>query len=284
MASSSSLAVLANENIKPNLVISTDGTNWAKIHLYELLRLKHPTLPLAAALTAALPSQCEDFSLILISDGSLWQTLILNELKIPYIALPQRGTVSASALDLAFALSDGKIFFSGIDLANKDIRSHARPYSLDRFMEEGAKRTNPVYSQTYKRSAMLKEGGSYGIYASWFKNQLNFYPKRLYSLGENNQVFSALKTVKENRAGKSFGALGGEKNGESFKTFTLKSDSSQKAYTILEKALKESAHSEVLQKELKPMLFQSETSSPDKSGLDELLDILAGFRRGEKDA
>jgi len=286
LASSSSAAALINEDITPNLVISIDGTTWAKVHLYELFRLKNASPPpLAAALTAALPSQYENFPLMLISDGSFWQTLILNELKIPFIALPQRGTVSASALDMAFVISEGEIFFTGFDLANRDIRSHARPYCLDRFMEEGAGRINPFYSQVYKRSSLLKEGGSYGIYASWFKKQLSNYPKRLHSLGENNQVFSSIETSIETSikcgSGNSSRTLRDEKASVSFETFTKKGNYSQKAYIILEKALKKSNHSEILQKELIPMLFKGDERKS-KPKIDELIDILAGFRRGEK--
>jgi len=272
LATSSSVPALMNENITPNLVISTDGTAWAKFHLYELFRTKQKEpYPLAAALTAALPSQVKNFPVMPISDGSLWQTLILNELKIPFIALPQRGTVSASALDLAFTLSGGKVFFAGFDLANTDIRSHIKPYSLNRFMEEEAVRINPVYSQVYKRSSLLKIGGSYGIYASWFKKQLSFYPNRLYSLGKNNPVFSSLEKKTE------LGVFGGEKTGLSFKTLSLKGNFSEKAYMILEKALKQNTHSEALQIELTPLFCQ-----PNKQNINELIESLASLRRGKE--
>jgi hypothetical protein len=62
-------------------------------------------------------------------------------------------------------LTKDEVFIAGIDLENRDIRSHARPYTLDRLMEGKASRTNPVYSQVYKRASLLKQGGSYGIYA-----------------------------------------------------------------------------------------------------------------------
>jgi hypothetical protein len=219
---------------------------------------------------------------LLLSDGSLWQSIILKELKVPFISLPQRGTVSASALDLALALSNDKIFIAGMDLANRDIRSHARPYSFDRLIEERAGRMNPEYSQLYKRSTLLKEGGSYGIYASWFKKQLASYTNRLLSLGKNHAVFDALKTAPEYKIKKHYASCGKAKAG--FKIFTVESEGclSQKAFAVLKKALKESAYREALQKELTPLLFADRApASPDE--LLEALRIAAGSRGTKKD-
>lgn len=264
LAVSSSVAALEAEGIAPDMVISTDGGNWAAFHLFECLRGKPLSgdtpgntrpCPLAAAMTAALPSQCTDLPVLPISDGSLWQTLILKGLNIPFVVLPQRGTVSAAALDLAFALTSGDIFITGLDLANRDIRSHARPYSLDRFIDEKKSRLNPLYSQTYRRSSLLKAGGSYGIYASWFEKQLSSYPRRLFSLRGNNPLFKSLesspsamlsetKTTKESPV--------------QFETFNLEfnGNPSQEAYSILEKALKDPVLSVTLEKELGPIVSQ----------------------------
>jgi hypothetical protein len=208
LAVSSAAAAMEAAAMVPQMVIATDGGGWARFHLYECFRGNYlsetkevPSFCLAAALTAALPSQCETLPVLPISDGSLWQVLVLKKLGIPFIVLPQRGTVSAAALDLAFALTKGEVFIAGVDLDNRDIRSHVRPYSFDRFHEEGASRINPVYSQTYKRSSLIKDGGSHGIYASWFAKQLEAYPKRLHSLGKNNPLFGSLETSVLNLSG-----------------------------------------------------------------------------------
>jgi len=252
LASSSSIAALEANGLSPDLAISTDGSNWARLHLFSPFRNnseKKEPCPLAVALTAALPSQCGDLPILVISDGSFWQTLILRELQIPFIALPQRGTVTAAALDLAFALTGGQIYIAGMDLANSDIRSHARPYSLDALIEEKASRVNPAYSQTYKRSSLLKAGGSYGIYASWFEKQLSLYPRPLYPIGKNNSIFDSSAVlpfyakqetaaiIKFNRTSLNFNA-----------------DPAEMAISILEASLKNPAHSKTLQKELQALL------------------------------
>ncbi|GHV66571.1 hypothetical protein AGMMS49928_01580 [Spirochaetia bacterium] len=198
LAVSSATAALAAAGIVPDLIISTDGGNWALLHLYECGRCgdtrgKKP--PLAAGLSAALPSQCSDIPLLFISDGSLWQSIILKGLGIPFISLPQRGTVSAAALDLAMAISRGKIFFTGIDLSHRDIRTHARPYAFDRLWEQEASRLNPVYHHHFERSAAINAGGSQAIYAAWFRQQIAGWPRRIFSLGGNNQVFKGLEAA-----------------------------------------------------------------------------------------
>jgi hypothetical protein len=195
LAVSSSAPALFAGGALPDLVVSTDGGGWALFHLYETLRAmpQGKIRGFAAGLSAALPSQYGEIPWLPISDGTAWQNLVLKSLHIPFIALPQRGTVTASALDLAFLLTGGKIFIAGMDLAPRDIRTHARPYGLDRFMEEGASRFAPVYSQSYARSAAMSASGSYAIYAAWFKGQTATYPGRVFSLGNNHPVFDSLK-------------------------------------------------------------------------------------------
>lgn len=270
LAVSSSAPALEAGGIAPNMVISTDGGGWAKFHLYEGFRQgKEPegserTCPLAAAMIAAIPSQYAARPIMPISDGSLWQTLILNKSGIPHITLPQRGTVTASALDLAFALTDNRIYIAGIDLANRDIRSHARPYSFDRFLEEKEARLNPVYSQTFKRSSMIKEGGSFNIYASWFGKQLSAYPKRLFSLGSNNPLFSSIETSRI-ESGPSIDM-------PEFRTISAEGVYKKKALEILEPALRNPGQAEQLCKELGALLFPGSK----KVSADEIIDAIRG--------
>ncbi|MDR3193635.1 MAG: DUF115 domain-containing protein [Treponema sp.] len=197
IAPSSSVMALAAGGLTPDLILSTDGGIWALLHLYECLRRgtggPGGTPVIAASLGAALPSQCGAFPLLPLSDGSLWQRLVLETLGIPHLALAQRGTVTASALDLAFALGAKEACIAGMDLGLRDIRSHARPYSFDRLRAEGACRFRPEYSQAFTRSFGINGGGSHRIYAAWFKERLQSWKGRLYTLGNNNPVFQELK-------------------------------------------------------------------------------------------
>jgi hypothetical protein len=126
-----------------------------------------------------------------LNDGSLWQSIALNAVGLPSVTIPQRGTVTASALDLAMILTSGDIFLAGMDLSVDDIKSHARPNAFDYLFYGCALRTRPVYSQIFKRSRDIISGGSLEIYAAWFKSRIAALPDRIFSLGGNHEVFES---------------------------------------------------------------------------------------------
>jgi len=265
IAVSSSISALKAAGIEADMVLAIDGGYWAEFHLFEYFYCAYageqlsrkPLPPLAVSLTAALPSQCSCVPMLPISDGSLWQTLILKSLVIPFLTLPQRGTVAASAVDLAFALTKNTLYLAGLDLANNDIHTHARPYSLDRFIEKNNMRNNPAYSQAFKRSSLLKAGGSYAIYAEWFKmyiaKQIKLYPDRIYSIGNNHNVFADLKTttikkilpIKYDTLPINFDIL----------TITHNKHPVEQALRVLQTALTDISLQPTLEKELSPALF-----------------------------
>jgi hypothetical protein len=188
IAASSSVLALEQNGISPDIVIATDGGSWALQHIYPMFRNTGGS-SLAVNLCAALPSQCSDKAFLLLNDGSFWQSIILHELKLPSVIIPQRGTVTASAVELALVLTGGNIYLAGMDLSVRDIRSHVRPYGFDYLSFGSANRFSPVYSKYFYRSGTMRGGGSMDIYASWFKNQLALWPKRIFSLGGSNAVF-----------------------------------------------------------------------------------------------
>jgi hypothetical protein len=193
LAASSATEALLAGGVLPDMVIGTDGGGWALFHLWEYLRLSGEK-KLAVQSCAAVPSQCADIPLLTLADGSLWQSLAISSCGMPFIRFPQRGTVTASALDLAFELVRGPVFICGMDLAPEDIVSHARPYRLNGIMEEKAFRFTPYYSQQFTRT---RAQGSMDIYAQWFQERLASYPGRLYTLGKNHSVFAVLPKGEE---------------------------------------------------------------------------------------
>ena len=279
LAVSASVPALRARDIYPDLIISTDGGNWALFHIYECLRgMENVSISIAASLFAALPALPENANLLLISDGSFWQNLILQNLKLPYINLAQRGTVSASAIDLALVLTKGSICISGMDLAHKDIQSHARPYSLDRFSEEKSTRLTPFYSQNFVRSSEIAWGESHNIYASWFGKILKEYPKRLYTLGNNHPVFGELKSWEKADWGKEayypkelFRKL-------DIKTIkTAKTNLAQKGAEILLQALENPHIKWRIKDELSPLLFPEEEKVSIKILCDKILNTVKGI-------
>jgi hypothetical protein len=193
IAVSSAAPALLYRGIPPDVVAATDGGGWALFHLYESLR-SYNGLPsgdeaiLAAGLSAALPSQAGTTPVLAMGDGTLWQELLLVSRKLPFLRFPQRGTVSASALDLALALSTGNVYLAGLDLAHRDLKTHVRPHAFETLMDRSSCRFRPLYSQAFEREGIISASGSQGIYASWFKTYLCSFPKRIFTLGGGTEL------------------------------------------------------------------------------------------------
>jgi hypothetical protein len=255
IAASSSVMALSHYGIRADIVMSTDGGNWALRHIYPFFRKQNNVenaASFAVNLCAALPSQCSSVPMLIMNDGSFWQSVILHELSLPSVIIAQKGTVTASAAELALALTSGNIFLAGMDLSVRDIRSHARPYAFDHLLYDSASRFTPVYSQSFIRSNQIQEGGSLDIYAAWFKKQLASWPKRIFSLGGNNEVFeSALCEGKANKKNicDYFKAQNVKDNPANFR---------ERGAAALIAALKNGEYSANLKKELAPLLFPNE--------------------------
>jgi len=254
LAASSSMMALTHGGVCADMVIATDGGSWALRHIYPCCRnaaIKPPDA-LAANLCAALPSQCKNTPFLVLNDGSFWQNVVLHELAVPSVVIPQRGTVTACAVELAMLLSGGNIYLAGMDLSVKDIRTHARPYSFDSLFFGRASRFTPVYSESFIRSGLMKGGGSMDIYAAWFKNQLALWPKRIFSLGGSHEVFE--NAILSGRTA--------EKNKRKyFKTIHVKEDPAlfcERGASALIMAIKEGEFAEKLKTELVPLLFPGE--------------------------
>ena len=273
IAASSSISALLHRNICAGLAIATDGGSWALRHLYPLYRNAASAgfFP-AVNLCAALPSQCGHAPFLLINDGSFWQNIVLNELGLPSVVVPQKGTVSATAVELAMALTNGNIYLAGIDLCVKDIRTHTRPYAFDYILARRDCRFAPVYSQSFIRSGLLKEGGSMDIYAAWFKNQLSSWPKRIFSLGGSHEIFETSSPSEQS-------ALINSR--EYFKTENVKDDPAcfcKRGAAALLRTFDDSRYCENLRRELAPLLFPGENCADInelKTAIAEIADLYA---------
>ncbi len=259
IAASSSVMALSHYGVRADIVMSTDGGNWALRHIYPFFRKQDNVennvendASFAVNLCAALPSQCAGRPMLIMNDGSFWQNVILHELSIPSVIITQKGTVSACAVELALALTSGNIYLAGLDLAVKDMRSHVRPYAFDHLLYDKASRFMPVYSQSYIRSNQIQEGGSLDIYAAWFKKQLASWPKRIFSIGGGSEVFE--NAFCEEKAGK-------KNTCEYFKAEGVKGEPAnfrERSAAALIAALKNGEYAENLKKELTPLLFPNE--------------------------
>ncbi|MDR0456714.1 MAG: DUF115 domain-containing protein [Treponema sp.] len=276
MAASSSLPALAAGGIAPDMVISTDGGGWALLHLHACFRGEETPM-LACTLSAAIPSQCSAIPLLPLNDGTVWQSMALRSLGIPSALIPQRGTVTASALELALLLSSGSIFLAGMDLAIPDIRSHARPYGFDYLFWGAASRLRPLYSQHFIRSCEIRAGGSHDVYAAWFKTRIASLSARIFSLGGNHAVLG--NSLSQINTG---GGRGGYKNFDHFKIMTLNGSAAERcncAAETLIAALDDPQYAALLSGELAPLLFPLRTGVPAGEIAEELRSI-AGRKHG----
>lgn len=243
LSASSSVQALAAGGIVPDMVIGTDGGGWALAHLYACSR-RHGACALSLSLSAAMPSQCAALPVLPVIDGSYWQGIAINAAGIPSLAIPQRGTVTASALELALHLSTNKIFLSGMDLSIRGIVSHARPYGLDYQISGSASRLRPAYGQYFVRSGEIKAGGSYAVYAAWFKRRLGSLQRQVFYLNESG--LPALHKKLDANCFKQIDLPGGNAAGRC-----------KKAAEALIAALRSPQQSEALSAELSPLLFPS---------------------------
>jgi hypothetical protein len=90
-----------------------------------------------------------------------------------------------------------------MDLAVRDIRTHARPYGFDFLMRDRATRLSPLYSLAFTRAGELEGGKSHGIYAAWFDEERRSWSGRIFSLGPNHPVFDSRKIPGPEEKGRS---------------------------------------------------------------------------------
>jgi len=242
MALSSAVDCLLAWDITPDIIVATDGGNWAKFHLFEGVR---KNIPLAISIMGALPSQYFDLSVFAIINDTHWQQALIMNIATPVLIAPQRGTVAATAIDLALSLTDSEIYIAGLDLGVRNGRSHARPNALDRFYDKADNRLHPAATGNYHRYLDSKQASALDIYAKWFSAKSTTYGKRLVVLGKPCPALSGFRSIetlpfkwalKRNEATSSFHVILSESN----KYLTLASvDSNPNIAIILNSILEE---------------------------------------------
>lgn len=168
IAVSSAVPALLARDLVPDLVIASDGGNWAQWHLREVARHQ---LPLLYQLGAAIPSTMQGAPLQAIATEHAWQQRILGLRGLAPVHSPQRGTVSAVALDIALSLTEDSVYLAGLDLESGAIRSHVRPYAFDALALEVESRRQPLWHWHETRNRRYKESTAMGIYAQWYRER-----------------------------------------------------------------------------------------------------------------
>jgi len=181
IAVSSAILPLLENNIVPDLCVSTDGGFWAKKHV-EIL-LKNKDIPLALSCEGQVPSKLLENSPVFplgYQDGI--ETKLTESANLKTVCINRNGTVSGTALELALSLSDKSIYIAGLDLMLQTGFQHTQNNALEsgnasKDCKKHTVETRMTASEFSNQKASLK------MYEDWFSS-LNT-DKKIYRIIDN---------------------------------------------------------------------------------------------------
>lgn len=192
VAVSSALSVLLHEGLTPDLCVSTDGGYWAKLHLAPL---DQRAVPLAlAAEGSCFAHIIESNTLIPLVYPDGCSKAIIRAARLCALGSTRCGTVSGTAAYLALSITQGDVFFCGLDLATSKGFAHAQPNALEMRSSLCDYRLSTAETRSAKASLPPPRGepSAMQIYRSWFSTQR--FPDRIFRL--DTQKPSDLGTLK----------------------------------------------------------------------------------------
>ncbi|MGN0730086.1 6-hydroxymethylpterin diphosphokinase MptE-like protein [Treponema sp.] len=191
IAVSSAAAPLVHYGIEPDLCISTDGGYWAKLHLAPLCALKN--IPLA------LPGEASCFASILCNSavvplfyGDGCSEEILKGSGYQGLSAVRNGSVSGTAALLALSLTEGNVFYCGLDLAYTKGFAHVQPNELEK---RNAAAENRINTAETRIAACEINAASIAIYRNWFSSF--DFQGRIYRLSDHFYYSSRLGKIED---------------------------------------------------------------------------------------
>ena len=154
----SSCVFLKESGLLPDLVVMTDPGFYSMHHLH----FAPPPCPVAMPLSAArgawdLPwGTPQGVPVFLLGQPVIFEKALLDAAGVSAPMIPPRGTVAATAIELALAATSGPVIVAGLDMCSRDLLMHARPSAFDRLLLLQASRLQPHTSLVFHRAA---EGG-----------------------------------------------------------------------------------------------------------------------------
>ncbi len=191
LAVSSALLPLLNNQIVPDLVVTTDGGYWAKKHLIPLL--KNNQIPLALSLEASsYAKSLEESPLIPLSYGDGIAEELISASSYQTTRAFRNGTVSGTAASLALDITSGPVFFCGLDLANSKGFSHTQPNELENTDSFFDNRLAPKETRITPRTFFSLP---LDTYRAWFSS--TDFKGRLFRLSNNFSYQNKLGRIKD---------------------------------------------------------------------------------------
>ncbi|MBD5442819.1 MAG: DUF115 domain-containing protein [Treponema sp.] len=254
---SSATSVLLHQNIKPDLVISTDGGYWAKEHLFPLL--KNTDVPLAISAESACSKNILRKNPIIplfYSDGfeSEIARIFTEETGGKYTQAARNGTVSGTAVEFALSLTSKNVFACGLDLSPSNTYQHTQPNALEKNAALFDCKIKNL--ETRQIAAMINSMESLEIYKNWFAENASRFENRFFRLSNNFQYKNTLGTIRT--VDFSFfekNVANSPKKETAFDEVTVNSEDRKKALTKIKKFILQNSKSEKWQKYAFPCDF-----------------------------
>ena len=203
----SSLAALTAMDLRPDLVVATDGGSWASLHFAQIARLPPGrALPVAMPLSAARGAWHARGPVLILTQASLFERELLGASGIAALPIASHGTVAAAAVALSLLLSRGPVVLAGLDLCFRDILEHVRPHTFDPLWEREQSRLAPAYGAQFQRSigrttrrsdaasSEVRTSNAFRAYAGWFSGFAND-DRRLFRLNPSPVELSGLTPI-----------------------------------------------------------------------------------------
>ena len=204
----SSLTFINQHGVSSDIAVSTDPGYYAGFHLYYC---NNSAGALAAPLTSVSGPAFFHHKLLALNQDSIFENFCFNKLGYNGLVVPSHGTVAGTALYLALNLTEGPIFFSGLDLAWKDLTSHIKPHTFDSYIYKKANRLCPAYSSQYLLSRKecpeilcgeWRISPSLQIYRNWFSRKSAAFRERLYQIRESSPPIPGIPSLSTDQARK----------------------------------------------------------------------------------
>lgn len=192
IAVSSAMSPLLYNGIIPDLCVSCDGGFWAKKHISYTLKA-HPEIPLALSPESAVfQSILKHSSIVPLSYGDGISEDFFKEFQISGTRAYRNGTVSGTAAQLALSLTNGNVYFCGLDLASSKGYAHTQPNELEKTNElydcRLVTKETRITPSTFKSPSLV-------IYQNWFAS--SSFGNRLFRLSDHFLFSNKLREVKD---------------------------------------------------------------------------------------
>lgn len=145
----SAVQCLMAYDITPDAIVMTDPGYYSQHHL-KWVDISSTVffIPFSAG-TGLWKTSCKVF---FFSQPHFFETLLCEKSGLSFPSIPPKGTVAATALEIALNFTHSDIIIAGLDLCYADMLSHTRPHAFDILLDVTATRLSPFYSRKFKRS------------------------------------------------------------------------------------------------------------------------------------